>query len=90
MTAWRPERIVLPSAERPCEGAATALGRAGYKPRLQSRGVLDSDGVGVWVKIYKVEPQIASRPNYNRHRPHSSLSRQPPISRLSHPHGQYS
>ena len=57
MAAWRPEEIVLLCAEPRCEGAATALGRAGYKPWLQSQAVLASDGVRVWVKIYKVEPQ---------------------------------
>jgi hypothetical protein len=57
MAAWRPERIVLLCVEPRCEGAATALGRAGYKPWLQSQAVLASDGVRVWVTIYKVEPQ---------------------------------
>jgi hypothetical protein len=57
MTAWRPERIVLLCAEPRCKGAATALGRAGYKPWLLSQGLLASDGVRVWVKIYRVEPQ---------------------------------
>jgi hypothetical protein len=55
MTVWRPERIVLLCAEPRCTGAATALGRAGYKPWLQSQAVLASDGVRVWVKIYRVE-----------------------------------
>ena len=58
MAAWRPERIVLLCAEPRCKGAATALGRAGYKPWLQSQAVLASDGVRVWVKIYKVDPEV--------------------------------
>jgi hypothetical protein len=55
MAVWRPKRIVLLCAEPRCTGAATALGRAGYKPWLQSQAVLASDGVRVWVKIYRVE-----------------------------------
>jgi hypothetical protein len=55
MAVWRPKRIVLLCAEPRCTGAATALGRGGYKPWLQSQAVLASDGVRVWVKIYKVE-----------------------------------
>jgi hypothetical protein len=55
MAVYRPERIVLLCAEPRCTGAATALGRAGYKPWLQSQAVLASDGVRVWVKIYRVE-----------------------------------
>jgi hypothetical protein len=55
MTVYRPKRIVLLCAEPRCTGAATALGRAGYKPWLQSQAVLASDGVRVWVKIYRVE-----------------------------------
>jgi hypothetical protein len=56
MDAWRPERIVLLCTDPGCEGAATGLGRAGYKPRLQSLRRLESDGVRVWVMIYKVDP----------------------------------
>jgi hypothetical protein len=59
MSAWRPRRIVLLCTEPGCEGAATALGRAGYKPRLQSLKRLESDGVRVWVMIYKVGAQTA-------------------------------
>jgi hypothetical protein len=55
MTVWRPKRIVLLCAEPRCTGAATALGRAGYKPWLLSQAFLASDGVRVWVKIYRVE-----------------------------------
>jgi hypothetical protein len=55
MAAWRPERIVLLCAEPSCNGAATALGREGYKPFLQSQAFLESDGVRVWVKIYSVD-----------------------------------
>ena len=58
MAAWRPGRIVLLCAEPRCKGAATALGRAGYKPWLQSQAVLASDGVRVWIKIYKVDPEL--------------------------------
>jgi hypothetical protein len=58
MAAWRPGRIVLLCAEPRCKGAATALGRAGYKPWLQSQAVLASDDVRVWVKIYKVDPEV--------------------------------
>lgn len=58
MAAWRPGRIVLLCAEPRCKGAATALGRAGYKPWLQSQALLASDGVRVWIKIYKVDPEL--------------------------------
>jgi hypothetical protein len=54
MASYRPEQIVLLCAEPRCKGAATALGRAGYKPWLQSQAVLASDGVRVWVKVYRV------------------------------------
>jgi hypothetical protein len=33
----------------------TALGRAGYRPWLQSQALLASDGGRVWVKIYTVD-----------------------------------
>ena len=55
MEVYRPERIVLLCAEPRCTGAATALGRAGYKPWLQSQAFLESEGVRVYVKIYKVD-----------------------------------
>ena len=56
MTVWRPDRIVLLCTQPGCGGAATAMGRAGYKPRLRSQALLESDRVHVWVMIYKVEP----------------------------------
>jgi hypothetical protein len=59
MAAWRPGRIVLLCAEPRCTGAATALGRAGYKPWLVSQTRLESDGVRVWVKIFRVDAQPA-------------------------------
>jgi hypothetical protein len=59
MAAWRPGRLVLLCSEQFCEGAATAMGRAGYKPWLQSQTVLESEGVRLWVRIYKVEPEAA-------------------------------
>ncbi len=59
MSVFKPERIVLLCAQPGCKGAATALGRAGYKPRLQSPALLESDGVHVWVMIYRVEPRAA-------------------------------
>jgi hypothetical protein len=55
MSLWRPKRIVLLCANPGCKDAATALGRAGYKPRLQSLTRLQSDGVRVWVMIYGVQ-----------------------------------
>jgi hypothetical protein len=55
MTAWHPQRIVLLCADVRCKGAESALRRAGYKPRLRSQAVLTSDGVRVWVKIYRVD-----------------------------------
>jgi len=55
MTVWRPERVVLLCADPLCKGAATALGRAGYKPWLRSQALLESEGVRVWVRIYAVE-----------------------------------
>jgi hypothetical protein len=55
MTAWRPDRVVLLCAVPGCKGAATALGRAGYKPWLDSQAALESDGVRLWVRIYSVE-----------------------------------
>jgi hypothetical protein len=55
MTMWRPKRIVLLCAEPRCKGAEQALERAGYKPSLQSDALLVSEGVRVWVKIYRVE-----------------------------------
>jgi hypothetical protein len=59
MTAWQPTEIVLLCAEPRCKGAATALGRAGYKPWLRSHTLLASDGVRVWVQIYRVEVPAA-------------------------------
>jgi hypothetical protein len=56
MAAWQPHEIVLLCTEPGCEGGATALGRAGYKPHLESGAPLQSDGVRVWVMIYKVDP----------------------------------
>ncbi len=56
MAAWQPRRIVLLCDRPGCKGAATALGRSGYKPWLQSHAVLQSGGVRVWVNIYKVDP----------------------------------
>lgn len=55
MTVWRPDEIVLLCADLGCKGGGTALGRAGYNPRLRSHAALESDGVRVWVMIYKVE-----------------------------------
>jgi hypothetical protein len=59
MAAYRPERLVLLCADPRCEGAEAALRRTGYKPRLQSHAVLASDGVRVWVKIYRVHTSAA-------------------------------
>jgi hypothetical protein len=59
MTAWQPEEIVLLCAEPGCKGAAPALRRAGYKPRLRSQAYFAEDGVRVWVKIYRVDPAAA-------------------------------
>jgi hypothetical protein len=56
MTVWRPDRIVLLCAEPRCKGAEPALAGAGYNPSLQSDAMLVSEGVRVWVKIYKVNP----------------------------------
>jgi hypothetical protein len=55
MTFWQPKEIVLLCADPGCKGAGTALGRAGYNPRLRLHARLESDGVRVWVMIYKVE-----------------------------------
>jgi hypothetical protein len=59
MTVWQPQEIVLLCAEPRCKGAAPALRRAGYKPRLRSQAYFAEDGVRVWVKIYKVDPRAA-------------------------------
>jgi hypothetical protein len=59
MSVWQPKRIVLLCVDPRCKGAATALGRAGYKPWLQSHTRLESDGVRVWVLIYRVDPTPA-------------------------------
>jgi hypothetical protein len=56
MTVWQPHEIVLLCSQPGCKGAARALGRAGYKPHLESHAPLESDGVRVWVMIYKVDP----------------------------------
>ena len=55
MTVWQPDEIVLLCAQARCKGAEPALRRAGYNPRLRSQIILESEGVRVWVKIYKVE-----------------------------------
>jgi hypothetical protein len=57
----RPEGLVLLCADRQCEGGGSALQRAGYMPRLESETVLGSEGVRMWVKIYKITlPKPAS------------------------------
>jgi hypothetical protein len=56
MAAWQPSEIVLLCLNPDCRGAGTALGRAGYNPWLRSHTLLKSDGVHVWVMIYKVTP----------------------------------
>jgi hypothetical protein len=55
MAEWRPDRLVLLCTDPGCKGGATALGRAGYKPRLQTQTRFESDGVIVWAMIYKVD-----------------------------------
>jgi hypothetical protein len=59
MAAWKPKEIVLLCTDPGCEGGATALGRAGYKPRLRGSSRLESDGVVVWAMIYRVDPDAA-------------------------------
>jgi hypothetical protein len=41
-----PERLVLLCTEPGCKGAATALGRSGYNPRLQSATQLEWTAFG--------------------------------------------
>jgi len=53
--AFRSDRIVLLCSDYRCKGAERALRRAGYKPELKTLTLLRSEGVRVWVKIYKVD-----------------------------------
>lgn len=47
--------LVVLCADYRCKGAERALRRAGYKPELKTLTLLRSEGVRVWVKIYKVD-----------------------------------
>ena len=55
MGAYEVERLVLLCVDRRCKGAEPALERSGYGPRLQSQALLRSEGLRLWVKIYRVD-----------------------------------
>jgi hypothetical protein len=61
-TSMQTGELVLLCGEPTCKGAAEALERGGYQPRLRRATVLQSDDFRAWVRIYGVtDPAPSSR-----------------------------